>query len=224
MKHIFYNPYSSSGKTKKDALKLNKKLRKTEEVMIHRLRTFDDFKNYVSKLKENDEIIIVGGDGTIHYILNDLQTLKYDFRVFVYRSGSGNDFARDHKGKLFEITNEIKKLPYILYNDVDQNSKKEYFMNGAGTGIDANTCFIANNRDKKKSYFKIAKESFTVIRKFYLMLTGLMNFVRTKIYLSCVHMKIGLVKIIMPTDCTLMQRVIKYWQMKFTLACVNWNF
>ena len=125
MIHVFYNPYSSNGKTKKIALRLVKKLKKSDATMIHRLRNLDDFKQYVERFSDIDRIYIVGGDGTIHYILNDLQTIDFKFKVFIYRSGSGNDFARDHKGKIFEITDEIKNLPFIEFIYLNSHAKKE---------------------------------------------------------------------------------------------------
>ena len=169
MKYIYYNPLSAKGKAKKSAYKVYKKFKK-EEIKIIKIKTINDFDDIIFKLREDDSLILVGGDGAIHYLANALQNVDFKFKIFLYKAGTGNDFARGHKKRFFEITDEIKNLPYVIYyNNLDSNInyKKEYFINGMGTGIDSLVCKTQNDEAmKNKSYFKIAKLAFKVFKKF----------------------------------------------------------
>ena len=174
MKHIWYNPLASKGKSKKKAFKLYKKLKKTSEIKLHKIKNYDDFDNIVNETEEADDVILVGGDGALHYFVNALQNVDFKFKVYLCKAGSGNDFAREYKGKLIDITNEIKNLPYINYEKVKNGNiikTKEYFINGMGSGIDAQVCYDQNNSKVKKSYFKIAVNAFKTFKSYDLNLT-----------------------------------------------------
>ena len=175
MKHIWYNPLSSKGIAKKYAYKLYKKLKDKEEIKLHKIKTFADFDDIKSITADDDEVILVGGDGALHYFVCAMQNIDFKFKVFLYRAGSGNDFAREHKGRLFEITNEIKNLPYVTYNRVDEDGStkevKEYFINGMGSGIDAQVCYNVNHAKVKSSYFKIAVNTFKTFKNYSINIT-----------------------------------------------------
>lgn len=91
-------------------------------------------------------LISVGGDGTLHYVVNGIMMQRYvktsDIRVAVIPIGTGNDWI-----KTYNIPNSIKKSIQIIKNSqsflqdigsINYNlNKQEYFLNVAGTGYSA---------------------------------------------------------------------------------------
>lgn len=165
MYYILYNPKSNSGKTKKSVLKLQKKLSKRNiDSYLVNLFELDKVLDIKSKLVDSDIIVIAGGDGTLHRLVNNQLFSSLKNRIFMYRSGRGNDFSRGHKGDFFEITDEIKNLPYLVNNE-----KKSKFLNGIGVGIDALTCQKQMENfysGVKESYFNIAFKAFKTFKTF----------------------------------------------------------
>ncbi|WP_077212189.1 diacylglycerol/lipid kinase family protein [Bacillus dakarensis] len=103
-----------------------------------------------------EAMIAVGGDGTIHEVVNgavDYPTIKVGF----IPAGSGNDFSRG-----FGVPKSpIEALSLILKNksgkkfDIGQYrlkgaSKKGYFVNSIGTGFDAAVSKLTNESKIKK--------------------------------------------------------------------------
>lgn len=158
MYYVLYNPLSSKGKINKYLKKLIKKIVKIKETykVINILETtIEDLKK---ECVSTDALVFLGGDGTIHTLLNQVIQAKLEVRVFVYKAGSGNDFIRDHKGKFIEITKMIPSFPIIVYDD-----KEELFVNGVGTGIDAAVC---NTHTGGKGYLLQAVRLFMKFKKF----------------------------------------------------------
>ncbi len=170
MYYILYNPKSNAGKTAKKIIKFNKKLIKSGKVTkLINLLDEHDYLQLASLVNEDDIIVIVGGDGTIHNVVNNEVFRALNNKIYMYRCGRGNDFARDLKGKFFEITDLVKQLPHAYIND-----QKEYFVNGLGIGIDALTCqkqYENYRLEKKESYFKIAFRAFFHFKPFKLTAT-----------------------------------------------------
>ena len=133
---ILYNPMSNAGKALKTSFKFNKKLlKKGYQTKMINLLEDNDYQALVADLKAEDILVIFGGDGTLHQIVNNDVFNSLNNKIYMYRSGRGNDFARGNKGKFFEITNLVKNLP-----KANINGTNHYFLNGLGIGIDALTC------------------------------------------------------------------------------------
>ena len=147
MYYILYNPKSNSGKTAHKITKFANKL--TKRGLTNKLINLLTLKNYDelrAQVKKEDIIVIAGGDGTLHRVVNNSQFQSLDNKIYMYRCGRGNDFARDHKGRFFEITDLVKNLPQATIN-----GQKQYFLNGLGVGIDAD---LEVNIDGKDYSFK----------------------------------------------------------------------
>ena len=87
-----------------------------------------------NRLQPNDIIYVIGGDGTLRYLLNHYNHLfSYDIRY--YRNGSGNDFYRSLK--------DNKNSYYYTIND------KYNFINSFGVGFDALICEKVNSKMNK---------------------------------------------------------------------------
>lgn len=107
--------------------------------------------NHLVNDKANNNIIaiiVIGGDGTIHEVVNGIG--KRHIPIAIIPSGSGNDFARTvsiDKSPLaiFEsVINGNSDLPYWLGNYQMRNGEKRYFVNSIGFGFDAEVAQTAN--------------------------------------------------------------------------------
>lgn len=100
---------------------------------------------YFRPLADGDSIIIVGGDGTLNFVINRFYgKVKWD-NIYYYPAGSGNDFARDVKdGKkvlnfLIPMKDYVKHLPTVYVNGMEKK-----FINGIGYGIDGYCCEVGD--------------------------------------------------------------------------------
>lgn len=105
-----------------------------------------EYENFLSNLKEEDALIIVGGDGTLNHYANITYEKKLQNRVYLYRAGTGNDFLRDihAEGNLVLLNDYLEHLPKVKIN-----GKETYFINGIGFGIDGMVCEVADNLKAK---------------------------------------------------------------------------
>ncbi|MCI7402138.1 MAG: diacylglycerol kinase family protein [Christensenella sp.] len=167
MKYILYNPLSNNGKGEL-ALKQLQEIYKDEEVTEQSIINLD-LKSFVSSLKEDDEIVITGGDGTIHCFINELDGVCPSNKVWYYASGSGNDFCKDigkKKGDIILLNEYLVNLPYCIVNGI-----KKYFIDNIGYGIDGYVCEEAD---------KIKKRSSKPINYTMIALKGLLFFFKRK--------------------------------------------
>tara|TARA_Y100000389_G_C17393868_1_gene481442 strand:+ start:267 stop:1172 length:906 start_codon:yes stop_codon:yes gene_type:complete len=107
-------------------------------------------------------IISVGGDGTLHHVVNGIMKQRYiktsKIKLGVIPLGTGNDWIRT-----YNIPNSIEKsIDVILKNttvlqDIGcitlLNGKKEYFNNLAGTGYDG---YVVKNLNYLKKMGSLA--------------------------------------------------------------------
>ena len=131
--------------------KINEKMLeffKGEEISLSDTTLIDDKQSYISKILPNDRLVIVGGDGTLNKFVNAIEDVNYQFPIYCYAGGTGNDFINDVVGKdsdgLVMINDYIRHLP-----TVDVNGKSYKFMNGIGYGIDGWACEIGDKEREK---------------------------------------------------------------------------
>ncbi len=171
---LLYNPLSKNGETHKLTSRLARKLeKKGHTTSIGSLLDIKDVGEYISSLKDDDNIVILGGDGTMHHLANAIAEYDIKQNVFaVKNAGTGNDFVRSLKtGKrLKRINDYIQGLP----NAKNDDGEAVYFVNSVGMGIDAYVCELVNHSRKGKSdsnYFKSTIKAFTKAQRFDLDVT-----------------------------------------------------
>lgn len=89
-------------------------------------------------------LIVLGGDGTLHQVVNQLKQLDVQVPVAYIPAGSGNDFARgiNLPKEIEQIfwriiqTQEPQELPIIAYEEKIQE-RKGIGVNNVGIGLDA---------------------------------------------------------------------------------------
>ncbi len=156
MNIILFNPLSGNGNSIKSLNKYIKKYKVTDYKVVDITTTKIDSVSY----KDSDCFVIIGGDGTIHTLCNEIKRLNISIRVFLYKAGSGNDFIRDFKNDYLEITNYIKNAPI---------SNNHYYLTGSGFGVDGLVCDNVN-KDTKSNYYRVALKTFKSFKKFDLKL------------------------------------------------------
>ncbi len=91
-----------------------------------------------------DLVIAMGGDGTVHEVVNGLMLAPVDKRpaLGVVPLGSGNDFAHalglpQEPDRALTLALEGKSSPVDIVSMIDENGRLEYFDNTVGIGFDA---------------------------------------------------------------------------------------
>ncbi|MFA7075679.1 MAG: diacylglycerol kinase family protein [Candidatus Izemoplasmatales bacterium] len=144
---IIHNPLSSNRKSKKTTLKYVKFFKKQN--ISFRLRSSLKIKNlneYLEKNQQITDILYLGGDGSINFLINTVNIQDIKQKIYLGKSGSGNDFLRSLK--------KYNKAE-ITIGEAKTNIGTTKFINGCGLGFDGLVCHYVNN-DKKKgklSYF-----------------------------------------------------------------------
>ncbi|MBU9711322.1 diacylglycerol/lipid kinase family protein [Evansella tamaricis] len=150
---VIINSYSGQRRYKKVVRQLEKKLRKpfvsyfTDQYQEDTL--WDNIHQKLNDLGNKlDGVIVVGGDGTLHYVVNHLQ--DYNVPYGLVASGSGNDFGRALKiprniSKAIERINSNNPEEYDIIN---ANGKK--VLSVVGIGVDAETAIRCQTSRLKK--------------------------------------------------------------------------
>ena len=142
MYYILFNPKSGVGTGESKARKLDELL-KGEELNYISVFDIKDYRSFLAELKEDDKIVIVGGDGSLNYFVNDIRGMELKNEVYFFAGGTGNDFlndlGKDPEHGPYEITKYLKDLP-----SVNVNGQNWLFINGVGYGIDGYCCEVAD--------------------------------------------------------------------------------
>lgn len=147
MKYYLYNPLANNG-IKPDFLE------HTDYIDVTGL----DYQKFFDSLSAEDEVVFVGGDGTLNYFVNAVDTDSIKNNVYLRPSGTGNDFMNDlneHTGREVLLNDYIKKLPTVYVNGIERK-----FINGIGYGIDGYCCEVA---DKIRESGSAARINYTII-------------------------------------------------------------
>lgn len=160
--HVIYNPKSRVGSHPKTLKSIQYKLRPMP-VEFHNILEIGNPEAFLNRLTKDDVTIVVGGDGTLHHLINQVYPLDDNCNLAMYQSGTGNDFMRslDQKKEFPHINPYLKNLPKIIIN-----GHTHYFINGVGIGLDGYVGHMIESRGKKKSKFEFFKSTLVAIKRF----------------------------------------------------------
>lgn len=137
MTYVLYNPLSDNGNGTSNAHKLDSLLKGENAIFLDLVET--DLVKFIDGASKDDKIIISGGDGTIHELVNLYGGKSPDHPVYYYPTGTGNDFTTELREKVNDkiilLNPYIKNLPTVTIN-----GKSLKFINGIGFGIDGFCC------------------------------------------------------------------------------------
>lgn len=131
MRYILYNPKANNG-IKPDCL----------EGAEYKEVIGLDYEAFFAGLESDDEVVFVGGDGTLNYLINAVDTSKIQNKIYLKPSGTGNDFMNDlniKDGSEVLLNDYLKNLPTVYVNGMERK-----FINGIGYGIDGYCCEVAD--------------------------------------------------------------------------------
>ncbi len=157
MTYLLFNPMANNSKGEQDARQWA--AGGDAEYVFTSLLDITDMKEFFDGLKEGDEVILTGGDGTMNRFANDVYGYEFKNPVYYVKCGSGNDFYRDNEkyavnGKI-DLRPFLKNLPLVTVKGIQRR-----FVNGIGYGIDGETCRIGDiqraTSDKPVNYSNIA--------------------------------------------------------------------
>jgi len=158
--YVLYNPIAGNGACDNNVNKLDEILKDEDLIYLNYKELEEGTQEFFDRLEINDKVILCGGDGTINYFVNDIDTERIENTVYYYPLGSGNDFYNDVKDRekdvLIPLNSYIKNLP-----QVSVNGKTSKFLNAIGYGIDGYCCEEGDRVRLKKAgkpvnYTKIA--------------------------------------------------------------------
>jgi diacylglycerol kinase family enzyme len=160
--HILFNPKSRNGSHPKTLNKISKKL-KSQKVFMHNVLEIKDPKAFAKSLHKEDIIVIVGGDGTLHHFVNQVDMTSFEGHLSMFQSGTGNDFIRSLKTKedFPSIHNQLKELPTVSIAGVAHK-----FVNGIDIGLGGHVGHIIESRGRKKSKFEFFRSTLVAIKEF----------------------------------------------------------
>ena len=136
--------------------------------------------SYVKSIPEHNEchlVIAIGGDGTIHEVINGA-AYRSDLIIGFIRAGSGNDFARGIQcfHSIQEVERFIKtgtEAQSIDLGKINGTSLDRYFVNNCGLGFDAYVSHLVNTSQVKKVFNRLYLGRLSYI---YIMLRALFTY------------------------------------------------
>ena len=141
MKYFLYNPLTNNG--------IKPELFGLELIDATKI----DFGAFFDALEDGDEVVIIGGDGTINHLVNHVDCEHLKNNIYLYGNGSGNDFLNDigEKPATEILLNKyLTHLPTVRVNGLERK-----FINNMGFGIDGYCCEDADRIKAKAPNKKI---------------------------------------------------------------------
>ncbi|QFT90488.1 Putative lipid kinase YtlR [Bacillus sp. THAF10] len=163
MYFFIVNKISGNGRGLKVWTKIEKLMKeKRVDFLVEYTEKQGHAKEIIGKLKkEVSAVVVIGGDGTIHEVINGL--VYKNIPLGVIPSGSGNDYARSmnipfapHKALERILTFEAKKIDIGKAGD-------RYFLSIAGMGFDGKVAEVTNASSSKSFLNKIRLGSLAYI-------------------------------------------------------------
>ncbi|MBQ4863375.1 YegS/Rv2252/BmrU family lipid kinase [Pseudoalteromonas sp. MMG013] len=110
----------------------------------------NDVKNIRQLSQGQDVVVVIGGDGTLHLVINAIVGLTCRFALLP--AGTGNDFARQFGYSLSQWRQSIFSTKYSAVDVGKVNSR--YFVNMMGVGFSAKVvrAIKSQNKRNKLSY------------------------------------------------------------------------
>ncbi len=161
---ILYNPKSRLGNNQKLLHKIEMMIRNQgDAVVLKNVLTIRDNQGFLEQFKSTDRFVIVGGDGTLHQLVNTINVHHVSQDVTMVQAGTGNDFLRSLKSKeaLISVKQSLMDLPHVVHKD-----KKQYFINGVGIGLDGYVGHIVDESRIKKSKLGFFKATLKGLASF----------------------------------------------------------
>lgn len=168
MTYILYNPLANGGYGEDgvSALMETFEAEKPDAVDI----TGIDAAAFFAARTAGDKVILCGGDGTLHRLVNELGGRAPAASVFLWRFGTGNDFMRDIAPRGAQ---SLRLNPYLQgLPAADVDGRRIYYLNGCSVGVDALVCRLLNERHDESRRAGYASLAVNAILRQYKPMSG----------------------------------------------------
>lgn len=129
-------------------------------------------------------LIVIGGDGTVHEVVNGCADNDY-IVIGNVPAGSGNDFARGfrafHQASEIEAYMQNAPIKRVDLGKADYTGQ-HFFINNCGVGFDAFVGLEANRSEMKKRFNQIGSGKLAYV---YYVILGLARFKPFSLSVSC---------------------------------------
>ena len=136
--YVIYNKKSNNNNGATGAFKI-KEIWTQKELVYKEVNEFSTYRELFDSISPEDEVVLCGGDGTLNFLVNEIDCDAVENRIYYYPTGSGNDFWTDLGKSTGDgpvlINDYIVKLPTVIVNGM-----RKKFINGIGYGIDGYCC------------------------------------------------------------------------------------
>lgn len=121
-----------------------------ETVTCRKATDIKDYPAFFDGLAPEDSVVLLGGDGTLNYLINAIDPEQIKNPVYTCKAGTGNDYMRDmldnrvKDGTLYRINDTLVNLPVA---EID--GKTYRFLNNCSFGIDGRVCSLMDDLKAK---------------------------------------------------------------------------
>jgi diacylglycerol kinase (ATP) len=150
---LFINPTAGRGRAGRRLLRIQEILQQSNiDFSLYQSRAVGDLEEQVRvrALEGAHNIVVAGGDGSIHEAVNGMLRADRPGRLGVIPTGTGNDFAKacgislDWEAAAGDLAKRLVAGTSSRRIDVGRMNDR-YFANGAGVGFDAKVTYVARS-------------------------------------------------------------------------------
>ena len=110
MYYILFNAKAAGGTGEKTARKLEEIL-KGEELVFKSVHEMD-YRRFFAEVDPEAKIVLVGGDGTLNYFVNDIRRVEVKNEIYFFAGGTGHPyFSTDTGAALRAVEIEADCIP-----------------------------------------------------------------------------------------------------------------
>ena len=115
--YVLYNKKANNGQGAQGAFRI-KDIWTTKELVYKEVNEFDTYAELFTALEADDEVVVCGGDGTLNFLINEIDCDAVDNPVYYYPTGTGNDFWTDiGKGADDALLDETRDaMGFVMYD------------------------------------------------------------------------------------------------------------
>lgn len=146
---VILNPAANRGKMDYFRAVVRSRVEREQGDYVETTRRWEAKELAAEAAREGRPIIIVGGDGTVHEVVNGILAVERRVPVGIVAAGSGNDFAWNTLGLPRDPAEAIERTFTGQLVDVDAGRVNgSFFVNSFSVGLDADIAVAANRLRK----------------------------------------------------------------------------